>query len=191
MLYNTLYKLEQLAHYIIHDMLEPIGYLPLGLISGLLFFLILKILRKLKLLSPKKSRMNRDLYLTLLVIYIAVLLKLALFSREPGSRTDISLTLFETWGRTMQAHAFFVENIIMFLPFGILIPKVFPPTRNFFVCTLTGLSTSMTLELIQLITERGFCQLDDVITNTIGAAAGYILYKIFSSVSILNPSEYS
>lgn len=179
MLYNTLYKLEQLSHYIMHDMLEPIGYLPLGLISGFLFFLILKILRKLKLLSPKKSHARRDLYLTTLVIYIAVLLKLALFSREPGSRTDVSLTLFETWGSTMQAHAFFVENIIMFLPFGILIPKVFPLMRNFLVCTLAGLCTSMTLELIQLITERGFCQLDDVVTNTIGAASGYILYKFW------------
>lgn len=184
MSYNTLYKIKELSHYIMHDMLEPIGYLPLGLISGILFFLILKLLRTAKILPGKTTPKNRDFYLTLLVIYIAVLLKLALFSREPGSRTTVSLTLFDTWGNTMQAHAFFVENIIMFLPFGILIPKIYPLMRNFFVCTLAGFCTSMTLELIQLITERGFCQLDDIVTNTIGAAAGYIIYITCTAFSV-------
>lgn len=46
----------------------------------------------------------------------------SIFSRESGSRKQISLILFETWGHSVQAHAYFIENIFMFIPFGILAP---------------------------------------------------------------------
>lgn len=82
----------------------------------------------------------------------------------------------------MQAHAFFVENIIMFIPFGILIPTAFPAMRNILVCTLTALACSLSLEMFQLVTGRGFCQLDDVVTNTLGALTGCIIYKIWAAV---------
>ena len=47
-----------------------------------------------------------------------------LFSREAGSRKEISLVLFETWGHSFHMHAMFIENIIMFIPFGVLLPIV-------------------------------------------------------------------
>lgn len=178
---NTIGKIEQLITYVTHDMMEPAGYLPLGLIAGLLFLAVLYLFRKLGLLQTKKSGIRRDLLLFLVIVYVAILLKLAFFSREPGSRTTVDLTLFGTWGTTMQAHAFFVENIIMFIPFGILIPSAFPMMRNIFVCTLTALACSLSLEMFQLITGRGFCQLDDVVTNTLGTLIGCIVYKIWMS----------
>ena len=151
----------------------------MGLIAGILFLIVMYILKKLGLFQSKKSDPLRDLLLFLIIVYAAVLLKLAFFSREPGSRTTVDLTLFNTWGTTMQAHAFFVENIIMFIPFGLLIPTAFPAMRNIFVCTLTALACSLCLEMFQLITGRGFCQLDDVVTNTLGAFIGYIVYRMW------------
>lgn len=151
----------------------------MGLIAGILFLIVMYLLKKFGLIQSKKSEPLRDLLLFLIIVYAAVLLKLAFFSREPGSRTTVDLTLFNTWGTTMQAHAFFVENIIMFIPFGILIPTAFPVMRNIFVCTLTALACSLCLEMFQLITGRGFCQLDDVITNTLGAFIGYMVYRMW------------
>ena len=151
----------------------------MGLIAGILFLIVMYILKKFGLIQSKKSEPLRDLLLFLIIVYAAVLLKLAFFSREPGSRTTVDLTLFNTWGTTMQAHAFFVENIIMFIPFGMLIPTAFPVMRNIFVCTLTALACSLCLEMFQLITGRGFCQLDDVITNTLGAFIGYMVYRMW------------
>lgn len=175
----TIGKIKHLLSYIAYDMLEPAGYLPLGLIAGILFLIVMYILKKFGLIQSKKSEPLRDLLLFLIIVYAAVLLKLAFFSREPGSRTTVDLTLFNTWGTTMQAHAFFVENIIMFIPFGMLIPTAFPVMRNIFVCTLTALACSLCLEMFQLITGRGFCQLDDVITNTLGAFIGYMVYRMW------------
>ena len=151
----------------------------MGLIAGILFLIVMYILKKFGLIQSKKSEPLREFLLFLIIVYAAVLLKLAFFSREPGSRTTVDLTLFNTWGTTMQAHAFFVENIIMFIPFGILIPTAFPVMRNIFVCTLTALACSLCLEMFQLITGRGFCQLDDVITNTLGAFIGYMVYRMW------------
>lgn len=151
----------------------------MGLIAGILFLIVMYILKKFGLIQSKKSEPLREFLLFLIIVYAAVLLKLAFFSREPGSRTTVDLTLFNTWGTTMQAHAFFVENIIMFIPFGILMPTAFPVMRNIFVCTLTALACSLCLEMFQLITGRGFCQLDDVVTNTLGAFIGYIIYRMW------------
>lgn len=34
------------------------------------------------------------------------------------------------------------------------------------------------IEVLQYITARGYSQLDDVVTNTLGGCLGYIIYKI-------------
>ena len=46
------------------------------------------------------------------------------YFQEKGSRKEISLVLFETWGHSFHMHAMFIENIIMFIPFGVLLPIV-------------------------------------------------------------------
>lgn len=38
--------------------------------------------------------------------------------------------------------------------------------------------------LSQLITQRGYCQLDDVVTNTVGMIVGWGIWKMLSSVGI-------
>lgn len=166
-----------LINYIAKDMMEPIGYLPWGLLSGCIFLLILTLWRRFNEKSAEKNTLKRDLVHFLLIAYCITLLKLAFFSREPGSRTDVSMRLFDTWGTTMQTHAFFIENILMFLPFGILVPTVFQETRGVLRCTVTAFACSTLLEMIQLVTGRGFCQIDDVITNTVGGLVGYALYR--------------
>ena len=62
--------------------------------------------------------------------YILVIFRIAFLCREPGSRKAISLVLFETWGHTFHMHAMFVENIIMFIPFGVLLPILFRKFRK-------------------------------------------------------------
>lgn len=96
-----------------------------------------------------------------------------LFSREAGSRKTVSLILFETWGRSFHMHAMFIENIIMFIPFGVFLPTLFERFRNWRLCVLTGFLCSCSIEISQYITQRGYLQLDDVVTNTIGALLGW------------------
>lgn len=113
----------------------------------------------------------------LFIIYMEVLLQTAFFSREAGSRKGIDLTILSTWGKTAQEHAYFIENIMMFVPLGILLPMLFKKIRKLQYCVLTGFLCSCTIEVSQLITQRGFCQLDDVITNTVGAVVGWMIWQ--------------
>lgn len=114
----------------------------------------------------------------LLLVYVLVLLETAFFSREPGSRHSVDLTLFETWGHSAVSHAYFIENIVMYLPFGVLMPCSFPRMKRAGVCVAAGFFSSVFLELSQLVTRRGYCQLDDVLTNTAGALIGWLIWRL-------------
>ena len=43
-----------------------------------------------------------------------------IFSREPGSRVGVSLIPGETWTREWQGRAYVIENVLLYIPFGML-----------------------------------------------------------------------
>lgn len=163
--------LSRLFLLIANDMKQPISYLPPVFLVGAVLFLSLLLSRRFT-----KLPIQRILFLTLCAIYFAVTMQTAFFSREPGSRTGIDLIPFSTWGKSQQAHAYVIENIIMFIPFGLLFPTAFPQLRRAPACVLLGFCFSTLIELMQLFTQRGHCQVDDVITNTFGALLGWTLF---------------
>ena len=69
-------------------------------------------------------------------------------------------------------------NILMLIPWGILIPAMTKHMRNFLKTVLAGMLFSCLIEAMQYITGRGLTEIDDVINNTLGAAAGYGLYSL-------------
>lgn len=71
-----------------------------------------------------------------------------------------------------------VGNVLGFVPFGFILPVILPRFRNGFLIILSGFSVSLTVEIIQLISRVGCFDVDDLILNTLGAAAGYLLFFI-------------
>lgn len=153
---------------IILDFEQPVEYIIPAVLITMVGVCIYKIYRRGKKLLPSCM---------VLIIYIEILMQTAFFSREPGSRKQIDLNLFGTWGETPVAHAYFIENIIMFIPFGVLAPMVFKQMRKMRICVLVGFLFSCGIEISQLITQRGFCQLDDVVTNTVGTLIGWMTWN--------------
>mgnify|MGYP002767374966 CR=1 FL=1 len=109
----------------------------------------------------------------LFVIYLWMLVMIVFFCREPGSRIGTNLQFMGTWGTTMQDHAWVIENIFLFLPFGFLFPVLLPKKKTAWTIPV-GFLCSVAIEYCQLRTGRGFCQLDDVIMNTLGAGIGFL-----------------
>ncbi|MBP1964003.1 VanZ family protein [Paenibacillus aceris] len=70
-------------------------------------------------------------------------------------------------------------NIVVFMPFGILLPFLFGMARRYraflllFGCTLVG------LEVMQMLLRVGSLDVDDVILNVLGASLAYGLFMIF------------
>ena len=171
---NMMIEIYEIAEKLIYDMREPVGYIPVGLAAAVLVWILL-----LAGCRDRKSRGKKYMVTAVFCGYLVILAMQTFFSREPGSRTGIDLALFSTWGRTAQAHAYVVENVILFIPFGILFPSVFPYFRTAVRCVGCGFLASVLIETAQLVTSRGHCQVDDVVMNTLGAWIGYLVLKFF------------
>lgn len=73
-------------------------------------------------------------------------------------------------------------NIVMFIPLGFFIPALFRRLRSFLLFMLTAVSTIVCIEIIQLFTLLGSCDVDDLILNIVGAVIGYLIYFIASRI---------
>ena len=69
-------------------------------------------------------------------------------------------------------------NVILFIPFGILFPLIMGSKRSFAGTLAGGALLSLIVELSQLLNNRS-TDVDDLILNTVGTAAGYALYRMF------------
>lgn len=70
---------------------------------------------------------------------------------------------------------FDLGNIVAFIPFGILIPKLLKLDFKKYIILFIIIITS--LETLQLITGLGAFDINDIVANTLGASIGYIVYK--------------
>ncbi len=71
-----------------------------------------------------------------------------------------------------------VGNVVMFIPLGFLLPTVSPRQRKLWRTLLATAMIIVLVEMLQLFSLRGSCDVDDLILNVLGACLGYILYKI-------------
>lgn len=69
-------------------------------------------------------------------------------------------------------------NAALFAPFGILVPMIWREFRSWGATTGAGFLTSLLIEGIQLFAFRA-TDVDDLIMNTLGTFAGYLLAWIF------------
>jgi len=70
-------------------------------------------------------------------------------------------------------------NVLMFLPLGFLLPLTFRKLTGLWKILLATASLITAVELLQLFTLVGSCDIDDLILNLIGATLGYGLYRIY------------
>ena len=170
-----MFSFIELTSKIMQDLKEPIQYLPYGFLFGLFSILVIRIFF---LFLHKKITHKKVFLCFLMCTYLTVLLVQAFFSRQSGSRSGVELYPFSILGISVGEDASFVENILMFLPYGLLIPLILPSMRNPFYCIGMAFMGSVSLEIMQLITGRGYCQIDDIVSNTAGAFLGYMLTNI-------------
>jgi glycopeptide antibiotics resistance protein len=74
-------------------------------------------------------------------------------------------------------------NVAMLMPFGFLFPMM-KPKRGFFKTVFCGFLFSLMIELLQPLPNSGRrSDVTDLITNTAGAAAGFLVYLFFRPVT--------
>ena len=69
-------------------------------------------------------------------------------------------------------------NVVMFVPFGYLIPAMNPDKLR--KCSFVfwgGLMCSTVIEGVQMVCSLGQSDIDDIIANTIGSVIGYVVIR--------------
>lgn len=69
-------------------------------------------------------------------------------------------------------------NVILFIPLGYFLPATWQPLRRFYRTVLTVVTIITMIELLQLLLQVGACDIDDVMLNTLGASAGYGVFRL-------------
>lgn len=131
----------------------------------------------------------RKAVVPVMVLYAAVCVYVLFGIRHPARVTRVNLEPFrvlqravsfadgihiQNWGQLR----IIVLNILLFVPFGYLLPVLWNKADRWWKTVLLGFALSLTVELLQLITRLGMFDVDDLINNTIGAGVGYLLYRI-------------
>ena len=73
-------------------------------------------------------------------------------------------------------------NVVMFIPLGFFLPLMWRKYHNGFETIKFGFYLSLFIELSQLFTRFRATDINDLITNTIGAAVGWSIHFVFSKL---------
>ncbi|MDO5403561.1 MAG: VanZ family protein [Eubacteriales bacterium] len=73
-------------------------------------------------------------------------------------------------------------NVVAFAPFGFCLPMVTDHRMKFIRVTILSAGLSLMIELVQLVSMVGSFDVDDIILNTAGGIAGYILFCICKGI---------
>lgn len=69
-------------------------------------------------------------------------------------------------------------NVAMFVPLGAFLPTMWPKLQRAWKALPVALLTIIFVEICQLFTLRGRCDVDDVLLNMVGITLGYALWRL-------------
>ena len=73
-----------------------------------------------------------------------------------------------------------IGNIVIFIPLPMLLSGLTGRILRWIKLFGIGLLTLICLEIIQLLTRRGACDVDDVLLNMTGILLGYLIVRIYA-----------
>ncbi len=134
-------------------------------------------------------------------IYIAIVIKVIIFKYpwedlkaimdtwEKGVILEgldtANFTLFKTikmyinYSYKLNSFENLVGNVVVFVPFGFLLPYIQEKSRKLPVLLLNAFLFVLGIEVFQLFSAFGAFDVDDILLNCFGAVLGWILYRFW------------
>ena len=142
----------------------------------------------------QRKTLQKTIYYMLFVIYSLTMLWL-LFGRRQYHRDMMDMLVNLQPLKTIRAYLYVLQNreeayllriaafnlfgnVVLFIPYGIFLPYLFNRLRSLWKVMLFGAVTIVCVELLQIATLRGSCDVDDLILNMMGILIGYIVFRI-------------
>ena len=139
----------------------------------------------------RQSKRIRIFGKILFVLYIVFIIYFLIFSDWYGRTGEIqeyryNLVLFREirrfWNYRDQIGLFAMftnlfGNVIIFMPFGFFMPMA-SRYRSCFSAVFYSFGLSLCVETFQLLTRVGSFDVDDLLLNTVGGLAGYVIFAV-------------
>ena len=154
-------------------------------IIGVMIVILVVLVRKL---FNKETELSDILTGIIMAVYVSIILQLTLVCRSDNSRIGIELDIFHGLvGPENDFHwlmiAYVVLNCMLFIPFGFVLSLFsFLNERRYVIqvalVMLISLIVSLSIEITQLITGRGYYETQDMVSNTLGGIIGWLVYVV-------------
>ena len=143
------------------------------------------------------------------LVYILILIKLIVFkypweylmdivkSWEKGVVLEGLVTANFTFGKSIRMYikyfnkfpfwngfANLVGNILVFVPFGFLLPVAYPACGRWWRVFYCAVGFVMCIELFQLFSAFGAFDVDDILLNVFGSVIGYGIFVVVRKLKI-------
>ena len=149
-------------------------------------------------MTKKEALRIRILGNVLFIMYMILMIYFLFFSERYGRKSPdeayrYNLTLFKEIKRFWEARSVIgwrisalnlAGNVAAFIPFGAILPVLNKRMRHFFRIAALGMVVSLIVEVIQLLTRVGSFDVDDILLNTIGTAAGYGIFAVCNHIRL-------
>lgn len=167
--------------------IEPMLFLIMMILGFIILQIVWLIRSKYKNISIPLSYKLGSIFL---LIYLCFMFQITLCNRETGSRNSINiipfLNFYHWTGELNESRILYAFlNCLLFVPFGFLISYFkshYQSGQMLLLITSKCFLLSVVIELIQLITSRGFFETEDLICNTVGGMIGCILFTMLLQV---------
>ena len=128
--------------------------------------------------TEKKSivRRNWKKYMAIFLfgIYVYFLFSLTILSRSGTYTSELNLIPFLSFQKSEWDRMYFYTNVILFFPMPVFLYVLFPVFRSFRKSIMLGFLVSAGVEITQFLFHCGWCDIDDVLSNTFGVALGWL-----------------
>ena len=74
-----------------------------------------------------------------------------------------------------------ILNVVLFAPLGFFLPLLYKKYSHISTVALTGFLFSLSIEIVQMF-GRGATDINDLITNTVGACLGFFIYQLLNKL---------
>lgn len=184
-------KIDRIKELVTVQIIESLEYLPDALkwsagaclvvvLASAVFFLTSR--KKPSVISVFRFAL-RLIWLFAFVAYGYCVLQLTILSRTPVPWYDhVDWVFLSRWFDNNEQKAFYLANVVMFIPFGILLPMLGKPMHHILIAAPIAAACSIGIEAAQLKYHLGACQLDDVLLNTFGFLIGFLVYLALADI---------
>lgn len=157
----------------------PISDMLLRSISGYIFILPALILHFLYLKrTEKRQHLLHSIAVLVFCYYLFGIFTVTGIGYTGSITFDPRITLIPFLGM-VSGPIDTILNIILFIPFGFFLPLLYKAFHPLKTVVFTGFLLSFSVEILQML-GWGKTDINDLITNTLGACFGYWLYYLLS-----------